>query len=496
MTSDSSPRRAPGPDTGDAALTPETNSDPDTLTHAFAPFAARMTEDGQPPIAIRTFEHYYRQLLMGATGMIGGAEALPVDELPDGSALGAYEAAGTAALDSAVIISLNGGLGTSMGMRGPKSLIPIREGLSFLDLVARQVLHMRREHNARLPLVLMNSFSTREASLAALSAYPDLRTDVPLDFVQHRVPKVTAADLTPAQWPEDPDKTWCPPGHGDLYPALLSSGMLDALLGAGYEHAFVSNVDNLGAVLDLGILGYVSEKKLPFLMEVADRTAADRKGGHLAQRADGGLVLREIAQCPPDELDSFQDIQRYRFFNTNNLWLHLPTLRSLLDQRDGVLGLPLIRNEKPIDPTRPDSPRVLQLETAMGSAIGEIEGAGAIRVSRERFAPVKKCDDLLVLWSDVFDVDHAARVIPSAARLAYSDSPPDVTLDPAIYSRFDEMRARFPYGAPSLARCDRLRVRGDVHFGSGVTIVGDVQIDAGDDEIRHIPDDSVLQGTD
>lgn len=481
------PEAAPG-----HSLTPGARLDPRAFAAAFAPFAARMAADGQPPIAIHSFQHYYRSLVDGATGMIDGADALPVDDLPDAERLEGYWEAGRDALDSTVIIALNGGLGTSMGMRGPKSLIPVRDGITFLDLVARQVLHMRRETGARLPLVLMNSFNTRQESLAALARYPDLERDVPLDFLQHRVPKVSVGDLSPAEWPADPEKTWCPPGHGDLYPALRSSGMLDALLAAGYQHAFVSNVDNLGAVLDLDLLGYVTAERVPFLMEVADRTPADRKGGHLARRADGRLVLRELAQCPPDEMESFQDIERYRYFNTNNLWLHLPTLQDLLDEREGVLGLPLIRNEKPIDPTLPDSPRVLQLETAMGSAIGLIDGARAIRVSRERFAPVKRCDDLLVLWSDVYTLDLASRVVPSVARSAYTDGPPDVQLDPAYYGRFEDMRARFPYGAPSLAHCDSLQVVGDVRFGRGVIIEGNVTLEAGGDTPLYIADGTEL----
>src|SRR5690606_26731533 len=144
------------------------------------------------------------------------------------------------------------------------------------------------------------------------------------------------------------------------------------------------------------------EKQLPFLMEVADRTRADSKGGHLARRPDGQLILREIAQCPPDELEKFQDIDRYGYFNTNNLWLHLPTLRKILDERKGVLGLPLIRNEKPVDPTNLKSYRVYQLETAMGSAIAVFPGAQAVCVPRTRFLPIKKNNDLLVLWSDAY----------------------------------------------------------------------------------------------
>src|SRR6185436_5602481 len=223
----------------------------------------------------------------------------------DATALASYRDAGKAALARAVVIKLNGGLGTSMGMTRAKSLLPVKSGLSFLDVIARQTLHLRRHFGIRLPLVLMNSFRTRQDSLAALAAYPDLGTDLPPDFIQHKVPRILKSDLTPVVWPQEPEHEWCPPGHGDLYAALLTSGLLDGLLARGFEYAFVSNSDNLGAVVDADLLGYVAAERLPFLMEVIERTAADRKGGHLARRSDGRLLLREIAQCPDDEREAF-----------------------------------------------------------------------------------------------------------------------------------------------------------------------------------------------
>src|SRR5262249_12656767 len=155
----------------------------------------------------------------------------------------------------------------------------------------------------------------------------DLSGGLPADFLQHKVPKVRASDLAPAEWPADPAHEWCPPGHGDLYTALFTSGLLDALLAGGYEHAFVSNSDNLGAVVDLDLVGYFAAERLPFLMEVCDRTESDKKGGHLARRRDGGLVLREVALCPKDELPFFQDVTIFRYFNTNTLWVSLPALQ-------------------------------------------------------------------------------------------------------------------------------------------------------------------------
>ena len=182
-----------------------------------------------------------------------------------------------------------------MGMTKAKSLLEVKDGLTFLDIIVRQVLALRASSGARIPLVLMNSFATREDSLAALREYPDLEADVPLDFVQNRVPKIEASSLAPVSWEPNPEQEWAPPGHGDLYPALVASGMLEALLERGYRWALVSNSDNLGAVLDARILAWLAREDIPFLMEVARRSEQDRKGGHLARRVDGGgLVLREI----------------------------------------------------------------------------------------------------------------------------------------------------------------------------------------------------------
>ena len=146
---------------------------------------------------------------------------------------------------------------------------------------------------------------------------------MPADFVQHKEPKLLVDDLTPVEWPDDPAQEWCPPGHGDLYTALLTSGMLDALLDGGYRWAFISNSDNLAAVLEPRVLAWIAREEIPFVMEVTDRTEADRKGGHIAKRPEGGYLLRETAQTPEEDLDALQDISRHRYVNTNNLWVDL-----------------------------------------------------------------------------------------------------------------------------------------------------------------------------
>ena len=452
----------------------------------------KMRQAGIEDLEIRIFRHYYERLDSGDPGVISEHEIEPVEEIPDAEALPDPGDAGREALDRAVVIKLNGGLGTSMGMTGPKSLLEVKDGLTFLDVIARQVLGLRERAGARIPLVLMDSFATREPSLAALERHQGIASDVPADFVQGKVPKIRDDDeRLPVEWPPDPDLEWAPPGHGDLYPGLVTSGLLETLLERGYRYAFVSNSDNLGAVLDPRILAWFAAEGLPFAMEVADRTEADRKGGHIARRREGGLVLREVAQTADEDLDAFQDVERHRFFNTNNLWLDLEVLARVMDERGGVLGLPMIVNRKTVDPTDKSSTPVIQLETAMGAAIDVFDGAQALRVPRSRFIPVKTTNDLLVLRSDAYELRGDGRVALAAQR---DGAAPLVDLDDDFFKLVRDFDERFAAGAPSLAACDRLTVRGDVRFGRGVACRGEVTVEQRGPGPLDIEDGAVLEG--
>ena len=453
-------------------------------------FAERMRAEKLPEIATRAFLRAARYVAEGGATLIREAGIEPVDRLPELASLERHAEAGRRAAAHAVVLKLNGGLGTSMGLSKAKSLLPVRPGISFLDLIARQVLHQRARWGVDLPLVLMNSYRTRDDSLAALLVHRELEKQVPLDFLQHKVPRIDASTFRPVVWPEDPSLEWCPPGHGDLFIALSSSGMLETLRSNGFRYAFVSNADNLGAVLDLRLLGWFAEEGLPFAMEVAQRTPADRKGGHLARRG-GRLMLRESAQCAPEDAAAFQDVERHHFFNTNNLWLDLDALAAALDRSPEGLPLPVICNEKRVSPADPNSPRCLQLETAMGSAIECFDGARAIAVPRERFAPVKTTNDLLVLWSDAYELGGDARVVardPEANRARVVD------LDPRHFSQIADFEARFEEGAPSLRHCRRLTIRGDFRFGADVSIEGEVSLVNDDSQPHVIPAGSVLRG--
>jgi UTP--glucose-1-phosphate uridylyltransferase len=446
-----------------------------------------MRREGLPAIVVDNFRYYYSVLASGSVGMIPECEIGAVDAVADIADVARYADAGRTALGRAVVLKLNGGLGTSMGLDKAKSLLVARDGLTFLDIIARQNLSFGRRYGCRVPLVLMNSFNTDADSRAVLAKYPELHGPIPLTLMQNKVPKILQDSLGPAEWPRDPELEWNPPGHGEVYVALATSGMLDTLLDHGYEYMFLSNVDNLGATLDLGILGYLAGADVPFLMEVADRTAADRKGGHIARARDGRLILREIAQCPEEDQAAFQNIQRYKYFNTNNIWVNLRRLKAIMAENDNVLKLPMIRNAKTLDPKDSSSPNVFQLETAMGAAIAVFPGAEVLRVGRDRFMPVKTCDDLLRLRSDFYTLDESYQVHAVATAV-----PTVIELDPRFYRRVDDFEARFADGPPSLRECARLAVQGDVRFGRDVVCKGLARVVNGGAAQRRIPDGTTI----
>ncbi len=450
----------------------------------------KMQQEGLPEIAIDTFAHYEERLRSGEQGLLPEAELEPLTDLPSAEELPTGD---ETAIERVVVLKLNGGLGTSMGMTQPKSLLEVKEGHSFLDVIVRQVLHLRERHDAAIPLLLMNSFATRDDTLRALERYPELTVEgVPLDFVQGKVPKLLADGFEPVSWEADPALEWAPPGHGDVFTSLATSGTLSTLLERGYEYLFLSNSDNLGAVLEPRVLSWFAKDELPFVSEVVDRTEADRKGGHLARRRDThagtggeGLVLRETAQVPEEDQDAFEDVERHRYFNANNIWVNLRALQRTLEERDGVLGLPMIVNRKNVDPTDPSSPEVVQLETAMGAAIAVFEGAAAVHVPRPRFTPVKTTSDLLVVRSDAYELadDWTIQLTPER------EAAPLVDLS-SEFKLLRDFEKRFPAGAASLRATEALEVEGDVRFGAGVVVRGRVRVEGP----ASIPDGAVLEG--
>lgn len=453
-----------------------------------------MKRDGLPGPVVRNFERLFECVLRGETGIISEEEIEPVSEietLENLIASGAMAEHGRKLLGSLVVVRLNGGLGTTMGLEKAKSLLRVKGEHSFNDIIALQLRELGKSLGVSIPLIHMTSFSTDDDVQAVMRRYPDLSPEhLPATFQQHRHPKIYADTMTPANESLE-DFNWNPPGHGDIYASLIATGLADKLLAMGKRYLFVANADNLGATVEPAILGYLAQTGAPFLMETAERTKADAKGGHLARRrSNGRLLLRESSQAPTTSsgeiVPEFQDVARYRQFNTNNIWLDLEAVARVARAHDGTVPLPLISNRKTVNPRDKGSRKVIQVETAMGAAIEVFEGSLALQVPRSRFAPVKSNNDLLVVRSDVYELgpDFTMRISP--ARKA--PGLPIVSLDGAHYGLIKEFEKRM-WVVPSLVNAEAFSVQGDVTFSHPLVVVGKVSISTKSPEPKELPVD-------
>ena len=319
----------------------------------------------------------------------------------------------------------------------------------------------------------MNSFRTSEDTMKVLRANRRFtQGDVPMEIIQHVEPKIVAETGEPVEFPENPDLEWCPPGHGDLYSTIWESGLLDILEEQGFKYLFISNSDNLGARPSRTLAQHFENTGAPFMVEVATRTYADRKGGHIVRdKATGRLLLREMSQVHPDDKADAQDIAKHPYFNTNSIWVRIDALKAKLAEYDGVLPLPVIRNFKTVDPTDANTQKVVQLETAMGAAISLFDGAICVQVDRMRFLPVKTTNDLFIMRSDRFHLTDSYEMEDGNYIF------PNVDLDPRYYKNINDFNERFPYSVPSLAAANSVTVRGDWTFGQNVIMFADATLE-------------------
>lgn len=457
------------------------------MTTSFMPFARKMGSLGASDIQVESFRRNYLRAFEAGRCYIREDDIAPVGsvhkfvELPQLSRQREMEL-----LKRCAILKLNGGLATTMGLKGtPKSLVKVKGVLSFLDITILQIRRKRAKIGGRyLPLILMNSFNTSADTMSCITSNRAmLEQSVPMELMQSRVPRIDAKTLEPYSCKEDPDSEWCPPGHGDIYMSLYSTSLLAELLSNNIHYVFLSNIDNLGASLDARIPALMEEHHCPFLMEVSRRCETDKKGGHLARDVYGGYVLRESSMCAPEDRQYFSDIDKYRYFNTNNIWFDVEKMYRLVIDRNGLLELPVIKNHKVLQ----GGQEVFQLETACGSAISLFEDAIALEVPRSRFAPVKGLSDLMAVRSDAYVMREDNSVSLAEGKLA-----PPVIILPEQVKSIESMEAMFPFGLPSLVNCERLQIERPVIFGKDVCCIGEVKISA--QSSSTIEDGAVLQG--
>nr|XP_057920828.1 UTP--glucose-1-phosphate uridylyltransferase-like isoform X1 [Doryrhamphus excisus] len=394
----------------------------------------------------------------------------------------------SACLNKLAVVKLNGGLGTSMGCKGPKSLISVRNENTFLDLTVQQIEDLNKTYNADVPLVLMNSFNTDDETKKILQKYQHRCIKIHT-FNQSRYPRINKESLLPIAkslaLSGDNEEAWYPPGHGDLYTSLCNSGLLDKLLSEGKEYVFVSNIDNLGATVDLFILHHLisqsADKRCEFIMEVTDKTRADVKGGTLILYEDR-LRLLEIAQVPKSHVDEFKSVSKFKIFNTNNLWISLAAIKRLHDKN--AMDMEIIVNPKTLD----GGLNVIQLETAAGSAIKSFKNAMGINVPRSRFLPVKTTSDLLLVMSNLYSMDAGSLIMSHKREFLTT---PHVKLG-SCFTKVQEFLSRFD-SIPDILELDHLTVSGDVTFGKNVSLKGTVIIIANHGDRIDIPSGAMLE---
>lgn len=464
------------------------------MDETFELSASKMRDAGMSDTAIAQFSHLYEVWRNNEKGsFIREHDVEPIKTVPSFHEI--YETIdhdkAVKAFAKTAFIKLNGGLGTSMGLSCAKSLLPVRRHkarqMRFIDIIIGQVLTARQRLGVDLPLILMNSFRTSKDTLQVLKRNRKfVQNDIPVEIIQHQEPKILAQTGEPVSYPEDPTLEWCPPGHGDLYSTIWESGILDKLSEYGFSYLFISNSDNLGARPSRTLAQYFENTHAPFMIEVAKRTQADRKGGHIVRDIETGrMLLREMSQVNPEDKRSAQSINKHPYFNTNNIWIRIDALKKMLKKYNGVLPLPVICNNKTVDPTNSESAKVVQLETAMGAAVSLFDDAICVEVDRMRFLPVKTTNDLFIMRSDRFHLTDSYEMEDGNYIF------PDIDLDPRYYRNIDDFNERFPYSVPALAAAKSVTIKGDWTFGNQVSMFADAVLqDSG--ESNYVPNGSFV----
>lgn len=402
----------------------------------------------------------------------------PYDELP----AAADVASEGELLKKLAVLKLNGGLGTSMGCTGPKSVIEVHNDSTFLDLIVQQIEHINKKYEgADVPLLLMNSFNTDGETAKIIQKYQDTNVTI-TTFQQSRFPRIDKDTMEPLPLSHAgyQHSDWYPPGHGDVFEAVFNSGLVDTLLAQGKEYLFVSNVDNLGATVDTKILRMLEETECEYCMELTDKTRADVKGGTIISY-DGKVSLLEVAQVPKQYLEQFKSIKKFKVFNTNNIWLSLRAIKRVM--QTAALQLDIIVNNKAVG-----DKKVVQLETAIGAAISYFKNACGVNVPRSRFLPVKSTSDLMLIQSNMFTLKSGSLVKNPLREFATT---PVVKLGDE-FKKVSSYLSRFG-SIPDVLELDHLTVSGDVSFGSDVVLKGTVIIVVNTGSKVMIPRGSILE---
>ncbi len=371
-------------------------------------------------------------------------------------------------LDQLVVLKLNGGLGTSMGLKYAKSKImfDVKNEKTFLDIIIDQIVEINEKYQKNVDLWFFNSFNTQKDT-RAFFYQKKIKNLVYHEIIQNKFPRIETQlidneiNYLPFSYSENYEQEWYPPGHGDIYRVFHINKIIESWLKQGKKFLFVSNSDNLGANIDLMIFGYFLKENLPFLMEVCQKTPLDRKGGIIVEYQNE-IRLVESVEVPKKNITDFENINKYCFFNTNSLWFYLPALLEILKNK---FEIPLIINPKTINKRD-----VIQLESAMGSIIRFFPSSKIIKVPRERFLAVKTNNELLLMRSDYLK-DHKINLLRKKVDLV-----PEIKLSNNYHDLIDF--EKYFQVIPSLINIEKLYLEGEIFFlnSGNIELTGEVII--------------------
>lgn len=294
------------------------------------------------------------------------------------------------------ILKLNGGLGTSMKCNGPKSLMVAKDKYTFLDIIINNSIL-----NNYL-LILMNSFNTHEQTINYISKNYTHHLDNILMFNQSVHPRILKSNNLPLEMNHVNNCT--PPGHGDILLSLYRSNVLTKLKSMNIEYIFISNADNLCGTYDNKLFNDIYNSNVDFAIELTRKTENDKKGGILIHYNNVDTMF-EIAQCEPSTINKFMDINEFKYFNTNNIWIKVDSIIQFIESNENcnefLNHIDLIINYKNLSNGEP----CIQLEYALGGLVKFFTNTKYYIVNRDRFAPIKTNDNLFELNSDKFNID-------------------------------------------------------------------------------------------
>jgi UTP--glucose-1-phosphate uridylyltransferase len=188
-------------------------------------------------------------------------------------------------LDKLVVVQLNGGLGTNMGLKDvPKSGLQVLKkdhnqgAFTILDCKVLQIDKLNHIYGCDIPLVLMDSPSTHEETKKMIRKYEEAKVKI-YTFVQSEHPVMHKDTLAPVPKSKGDKDFWVPPGSGEVFRGLMRSGLLEQLRSQGKEYLFISNIENLGSGVDLRLLDHICTNEIDFQLELTHRINTDQHGG-------------------------------------------------------------------------------------------------------------------------------------------------------------------------------------------------------------------------